>query len=341
MNKIILFTLVSVSACFFFAFDKMQLNTADASLEAATELLASLDADQKKKATFTFEEIERKNWHFTVKVRPGLAWEVMSSDQREMGIKLLNSALSQHGYEKVRQIMDLENVLRLVENRPPNDRRRHPELYQFSFFGTPDKVKPWGWRFEGHHISLNFTMANGQSEFRPLFMGSNPAKVPYGPKKGLRVLDREEDVARKLLKSLTEAQLGKTVYSEIAPGELVHEVAHHISPDSHEGINITELNESQQQIVKDLITVYTDRLKPELAKKVWDDVNAEWSSIHFAWAGGTAPDDKHYYRLHGEDLWIEYDKVQNDANHIHTIFRSIHNDFGQKTLADHYAEHKH
>lgn len=308
---------------------------------AAKNLIASLEESQKKICLFGYDEIERKNWHFTVKERPGLPWEQMSEAQRNLGVALLKTGLSQYGYEKAREIMELEVVLRLVEKRPPNDRFRHPELYQFSFFGLPDMKKPWGWRFEGHHVSLNFSHINGKTVVAPLFMGANPAIVPYGPKKGVQVLEKEQQLARKIMNTLSSDQLEATIYDAVAPPELVHEVAHHISPEKFEGIKVNTLSGDKQQSIKELITVYTDRVNKKQADKLWKHINEQWSSIHFAWAGGIKPGDKHYYRIHGNDLWIEYDNTQNDGNHIHSIFRSIHNDFAQKTLADHYAEHKH
>ncbi len=308
---------------------------------AAEAFISSLDEDERKICLFDYDDIERKNWHFTVKERPGLPWEKMGEKQRELGVALLKSGLSEYGYEKARQIMELEVVLRLVEKRPPNDRFRHPELYQFSFFGLPHEKNPWGWRFEGHHVSLNFSHVNSKTIVTPLFMGANPAIVPYGPKKGLQVLEKEQQLARQIMNTLADDQLKSTIYDAVAPPELVHEVAHHISSEKFEGVAVNSLSADQQGMIKELITVYTDRVKKEQADKLWKHINDQWSSIHFAWAGGIKAGDKHYYRIHGNDLWIEYDNTQNDGNHIHSIFRSIHNDFAQKTLADHYAEHEH
>src|SRR5438552_10742091 len=163
---------------------------------AANQFLASLDAAQKAKATFEFKTDERSNWHYIPKERKGLTIKGMASDQRKLAHRLLAAGLSQQGYRKATNIMSLEPVLYEVEGA----QRKFPrdaELYHFFIFGKPGPKTTWGWRVEGHHVSVNFTIINGEFVAdTPSFFGANPAEVKQGPRKGVRVLAGEEDLAR-------------------------------------------------------------------------------------------------------------------------------------------------
>src|SRR3989440_12010115 len=187
---------------------------------AATKFLASLDAAQKAKATFDFKGDERSNWHFIPKERKGLTIKEMAPEQRKLARALLASGLSQEGYGKATNIMSLEPVLYELEGASRKF-PRDPELYHFFIFGQPGSKETWGWRLEGHHVSVNYTIVKGEFiSATPSFLGANPAEVRQGPRRGLRVLAGEEDLGRQFVKSLTDEQKKVAVIQTTAPADI-------------------------------------------------------------------------------------------------------------------------
>ena len=306
---------------------------------AANSFIASLQPEQKEAAVFPMDDDHRLNWHFIPMERKGLAIKEMTPQQRHLTTALLASSLSSAGLVKASNIMSLEQVLQTIEG---SERRfsRDPELYYVSIFGEPGPGKSWGWRFEGHHLSLSFTIADGQHiSATPSMMGTNPAIVPDGPHQGWQVLAVEENVARRLAKSLSSEQRKTAVLSETAPPDILTRNERKISPLEPAGIGWNELNADQQKIVWRLVQTYVRRNRGEIAaadlKKITD---AGKEDIHFAWAGGLKRGQGHYYRIQGPTFLIEYDNTQNNANHVHTVYRDFTEDFGVDLLKLHYEE---
>src|SRR5256885_16897670 len=187
---------------------------------AANNLLATLTPEQAARASYPLNDAERFNWHFIPRERKGLPFKEMAPEQKHLAHALLSTALSHQGYLKASTIMSLEQVLReLEQGKGPT---RDPELYFLTLFGNPDPQLTWGWRVEGHHLSLNFLLAAGHEiAVTPSFLGSNPGEVREGPRKGLRVLGAEEDLARQLVGSLTEEQKKVAIYTNTAPREII------------------------------------------------------------------------------------------------------------------------
>lgn len=310
--------------------------------QAALDLMASLDQGQKKEAMLPFDDDERSFWHFTPSPHRGLTWEKMNNTQRDAMTSLLKQGLSEKGLEKTREIMALEEVLRMIEGRDAEDRYRHPELYYFMLFGDPND-QAWGWRFEGHHVSLNYTSVSNQLSVTPAFMGANPAEVPSGPHKGKRVLSAEEDLARDLLAAFDGEQLQQVIIAEKAPEEIVTGMDRKAMMAKQEGLMFGDMNQNQQKLLKKLIQNYLDNMEPSLAKEQLSRIKADgWENISFAWAGETerGPGKAHYYRIHGPSILLEYDNIQNNANHIHAVWRDLRNDFGEDLLKQHH-QNKH
>ena len=310
--------------------------------QAAVNFLATLDPAQKKTATLPFDDDERTYWHFTPSPHRGLTWEEMDNQQREALTKLLETGLSQQGLHKTREIMALEEILREVEGRGPDDRYRHPELYYVLVFGEPGDG-PWGWRFEGHHVSLNYTSVSDQLSVTPAFMGANPAEVPMGDHKGKRVLKAEEDLARDLLAAFTEDQLEQVIIADQAPEEIITGMDRKAMMEKQEGMFYKDMSQEQQQLLRQLVQNYIDNMEASVGREQLERIEAEgWENISFAWAGETerAPGNAHYYRVHGPSILIEYDNIQNNANHIHAVWRDLKNDFGEDLLKNHH-DHKH
>ncbi|PYQ69770.1 MAG: hypothetical protein DMG04_27050 [Acidobacteria bacterium] len=322
--------------------------SSSAMASAATKFLDSLTPDQRQEATFAFNADERLRWHFIpteMYPRKGLLVKQMTEPQRRLAHDLLKAGLSQRGYMTASQIMDLETVLDGIEaaqrTRETSPRGqplvRDPEKYFFSIFGTPSTHDTWGWRVEGHHVSLHFNVVNGSLvAAAPTFFGSNPAEVREGPKKGLRILGAEEDGARALVESLDASQREKAIFKKEAPGDIITMANVKIDPLAPEGIPMSALNANQRALLTKLIDVYTGYMAADIAadrvarlKKAGED------KIVFAWAGPMERGKKHYYRVQGPTFLIEYDNTQNDANHIHSVWRDFSGDFGQDLLRDH------
>lgn len=319
------------------------LTHADHPMEkAAKALVATLNTDELDQATLPFDDDERSSWHFTPSPHRGFTWEKMNSTQREAMLNLLLTGLSKQGLEKTKEIMALEGVLHVLEERPDGDKYRHPELYYFMMFGEPGP-NPWGWRFEGHHVSLNYTSIGDKLSVTPAFMGANPAEVPKGPEKGKRVLAAEEDMARALLMGFTPEQLKTVMIADKAPEEIVTGMDRKAMMGEPEGMSYKDMSNEQQQQLRGLVQLYLNNMESSIAEEQKAQIEADgWDNIYFAWAGemerGTGK--AHYYRIHGPSLLIEYDNIQNNANHIHTVWRDLKNDFGEDLLKHHH-DHQH
>ena len=309
--------------------------------ESADRFLTSLDSSQKAKAIFQFKDDERLNWHFIPRERKGLSFKEMQAFQRPLGMALVNSALSHRGQMKTAAIMSLEQILlELEQGKGP---KRDPEMYFLSFFGTPSANQTWGWRIEGHHLAMNFTLAHGtEVSATPSFLGSNPATVKEGPRAGLRVLAAEEDLGRHLLKSLNPTQSKQAIFASAAPKDIFTAADRKAKQLEPQGILASALNETQLGGLKALIREYAGRLRPELAAVSMQKIEKNgWKNIRFAWAGGTEPGEGHYYRVQGATFLLEYDNVQNNNNHVHAVWRDFDGDFGEDILAQHHSETPH
>ena len=315
---------------------------ADQMAAAAKKFLTSLTPEQKAKATFEFKSDARLDWHFIPKERKGLPLKEMTEVQRPLALALLASGLSRQGYAIATNIMSLEPVLAEQEGagrKFPRD----PLLYHVFIFGEPAAKGTWGWRVEGHHCSANFTIVNGEFfASTPSFFGTNPAEVRQGPRKGLRVLADEEDMARKLVKSLTDEQRQSAVVSAEAPKEIFTEAKRRVQPLENSGISAGKLDKTQHAALQSLVRHYVERARPDLAEVDLMKINkAGFDNIRFAWLGGLEKGEGHYYRVQGPTFLLEYDNTQNNNNHIHAVWRDFDGDFGDDLLKKHYAETPH
>jgi hypothetical protein len=309
---------------------------------ATNDFLGSLRPEQRARADFRFEDAERINWHFVPRARRGLPLKEMSPEQQELARRILRTALSQRGYLAASTIIELELVLREMGENP---RVRDPGLYYFSIFGTPSPAAPWGFRAEGHHLSLNFTLVRDTLiATAPAFFGANPAEVRSGSRRGLRPLADEEDVGRELVLSLDERQLAAARIAGTTPRDIVTGSAAQVQPLSPVGIRVTELRPEQAAILVRLIDVYLGRMAEPLAERRRAALErTDLGEVAFAWAGSTRPGEAHYYRIQGPSFLVEYDNTQNNANHVHTVWRDFDGDFGRDLLREHYrnAPHPH
>lgn len=305
---------------------------------AASAFLDSLPPHLRTKAQVPFDSASRTDWHYIPRDRSGLEFSQMDAPQRTAARSLMHRTLSSQGAGKVERIMLLDEVLRDLEKG--SGPRRDPLAFSITIFGTPG-TSPWGWKLEGHHISLNFTGTGEQLTSTPAFLGANPATVRAGDRAGTRVLAAEEDLGRALLRSLTPEQHAQAVVSPTAPGDILATPGR--SPDEvdHTGLQVAGMTPPQRALIERLVREFAGNLRHELAEMELARIHAAGlENIRFAWMGGDKPGEGHYYRLSGPTFIIEYDNTQNNANHVHTVWRDRTRDFGRDLLKEH-LEHGH
>jgi hypothetical protein len=308
--------------------------------KAATLFLDSLQPDQKAKVSFPFEGDERLRWHFIPNEtfpRKGLMIKEMNETQRSLAHDLLRSGLSARGYMKITSIIELEDILKAIE--VGGKMARNKEEYYFSIFGTPGAKGRWGWRVEGHHVSLRLTIVDAATHevaSSPMFLGSNPAEVQDGEKKGTRVLAAEEDAARALIMALPADLQKLAITNAVAPGDILTMNKNDITPLADQGVLYSQLPAKQQALLKQLIEVYTSNMEADIAKERMTRIeNAGLGKVRFAWLGEIEKGRKHYYMVQGPTFLIEYDNTQNNGNHIHSVWREFNGDFGRDILREH------
>lgn len=317
-------------------------NTVGAMTDAAQRFLDSLSDEQRGRASFPFEGDERYQWHYTPVDRNGLPLKEMNGVQRQHAMALMASGLSVRGNETARQIIALEPILREAERLEgrTNTPIRDSERYWFTVFGTPGSREPWAWRVGGHHIGISFTVVDRDFVApTPLFFGANPAEVQHGPHRGLRTLADEEDLARRFLGSLDDEQKAVAIVESTAPDDILTENFRRADPAlPPDGIRYADLTGEQRGHLVALIRHYITRAGDEVSDGAWKRLERSGlDGLGFAWAGPEARGHGHYYAVKNSHFLIEYDNTQNDANHIHAVWRDVENDWGQDLLAAHYA----
>ncbi len=288
------------------------------------------------------DDPQRENWTYWPTSRAGLELDHMTAEQKLLTHDLLRSVLSAGGHLKVAQIIQLERILAVLEQAGLPRGEGH---YKVAFFGRPSSEQAWAWRFEGHHVSLNVSIADGEIALTPSFLGANPGEVRTGSLAGLRVLAGEEDLGRELVLSLTEQQRSRAVISAQAPNDILtgnmgrprEAWSAWTATLQPQGISVTELNEAQRHWVRRILDEVLGSYRPEVVSRYLDDIDLD--ALSFVWMGSTERRAAHYYRLQGPDFVFEYDNAQNNANHVHTVWRSRSGDFGADLLERHYREH--
>lgn len=307
----------------------------------AHAFLATLSSDQRGKAVYPAESDQIYNWHFVPKDRPGIPWSDLNEAQKKEAQTLLRTSLSKVGYQKIEEIRGLEPVLKGIEG---GNLGRDDNRYFFAFFGDPSDTKPWEWRYEGHHLSLTFAYRDGKLvSSTPQFLGSNPAEVLSGPKKGSRPLGKEQDLAYKLLESLNPAQLAKAKIAIETKGDIVTGNARRAAIEGNLGLSYKEMQSPQKQALMDLLRAHAEvQSEKEQTRRMKQIEGEELGQLVFAWMGTAGRKGRHYYRIQGKNLLVEYDNSQGNGTHIHTVWRNGKEDFGGDALKEHYAHgHKH
>lgn len=308
----------------------------------AVDFLKSLTEAQRNKTQMPFNNESKMLWHYipsSMFPRAGIQLNELDSNQKSKLDELLKSFLSETGYKKTMKIIDLENILLEMSG---DSIMRNPESYSVAFYGNPEKDSIWACSFEGHHVSLNFTIHDGKVENAPRFFGANPAKIPSGPREGERTLQKEEDFAFELINSLSEEQREMAIFQQEPFFDIVTGKSAEVEPLSPVGIMYGQLNRNQQLIFLKLLDEYLSTIPAEQAEKRMNNIkNEELNEVRFGWAGATVLGEGHYYRIQGKTFLIEFDNVQNKANHIHTVWRDFDGDFGRNLIREHYEKSHH
>jgi len=310
---------------------------------AATRFLAGLSPEQRQRASFAFDTDERFKWHYIPNEmfpREGLAIKAMTEPQRKLAHDLLKAGLSQRGYQTMNAIMELEAVLKEIDKGPMS---RDWEDYRFAVFGTPSQQSPWGWRVGGHHVALIFTVVKGGIvASSPTFAGTNPAEVRHGPQKGLRILAAQEDSARALLMALDASHRASAIIDKVALSDIVTTNQPKVEPLAPAGLTASAMTPAQRDMLMKVIESYTSIMADDIAaERIAKVRKAGVERIAFAWAGEAERGRKHYYRIQGPTFLIEFDNTQDDANHIHSVWRDFEGDYGRDILREHLRTSAH
>jgi hypothetical protein len=302
-----------------------------AMVEAARQFQMALTPEQWKQCWFAFDDAERLNWHFIPRERKGLPLRDLEGPALTAAHAFIRSGLSEAGYEQALNVMSLEEVLYLLEGgeREYRRERRHPGKYYLSVFGEPSLSGTWGWRLEGHHLSLNFTIQDGRVvSSTPEFFGANPARVDAGPGRAIRVLAKEEDAARALLKLCDAEQRALAWISRQAPDEVPGAGTPQPVVGPPVGLPASRMSAAQRELLQELLAEYLRNVPADVAEARRRAINsAGVDNIYFAWWGEAEPNQRHHYRVQGPTFVIEYNNTQNEANHIHSMWRNLGGDF--------------
>ncbi|MXY22508.1 MAG: DUF3500 domain-containing protein [Dehalococcoidia bacterium] len=307
--------------------------------KAAKRFVESLSGDQRDKTIYEYMDGERIFWYYPPVNRHGIPLRDMDDDQRQLAYTLMETGLTGRSFDQAKLIIEHESVLGPLEKEAGvRSFVRDPDLYYWTVFGDPGSDKePWGWRVEGHHISLNFSLWGDKFiSMTPFFFGANPAEVRKGPKKGLRILDQREDLAYELMNSLDKGQTSKaTIYAE-APYDILTYNASRVSLPAEEGLPASKMNDTQKDILRNLVNVYVNQVRTDMAQEKLQRLEEEgFDGLHWAWGGPLEEGKEHYYRIHGGNFVVEFDNRQNGANHIHSVWRDVENDFANDVLREH------
>jgi|TARA_B100001971_G_C18264862_1_gene591013 hypothetical protein len=293
-------------------------------------------------AEFSFDDSIRHEWFYTPVDRVGLRIGDLDADQMTDLRTLLDDGLGANGTEQAFKIVQLEELLFSTSG---GREMRNPGNYYLMMFGEPTTEGSWAWRFEGHHFSASFTIVdNHLVSGTPAFFGGNPALVPEDSEvhAGLSPFSREQDLGFELLNSFDEGQRARVILAGEAPQDILTENFQRAEMGAPEGISVADINDVQHAILKELMGVYGNRMNPALHDYQMAKIRqAGVERVHFAWAGSTEPGEGHYYRIQGPTFVIEYDNTQNNANHIHSVWRDFEDDFGYEPLRQHLAVDHH
>ena len=305
-------------------------------VSAANAFLSSLDDAQRQRAVFAFDdEKQRAQWSnlpITIVPRSGIKFAEMTPAQRTAAMNLLSTVLSKRGFEKVQQIVNADELLRVNER---SNAMFGKDLYFFSFLGTPSEKTPWMLQFGGHHLGLNITVVGTQGVLTPSMVGAQPAMYTVDGKT-IRPMGQESDKAHALINNLDNAQRAKAILG-YRVADLVLGPGQDGKVIQPEGLKASEMNARQKSMLLDLISEWSAIVHESAGDARMVEIKAAIDETWFAWSGPTeveaGKNGAAYYRIQGPKLVIEYAPQQMGGNpgmHIHSMYRDPTNDYGRK-----------
>ena len=317
----------------------LSISVSQKQVEAAQSFIGSLSAAERASAVLRFGDPYRENFQFVPIARKGVSRGQLGRERVLVARGLLQAFLSKEGVEQVEQIRLLEDVLRKLEGNPGRDKN----AYFYTFFGEPSPTGVWGWRYEGHHLSLNFTFKDGELiSSSPQFLGANPAIVQEGPFKGTEALAEETNTAFALVSTITPEQAPRVLIGQAAPRDIYTGNARVAAIEDKKGLPYNDMTAAQQTLLKGIVVAHANvQNEAELKRRLERIEKAGWENVVFAWMGPRDMEQRHYYRVQGPTFLIEFDNYQNNANHIHSVWRDFDGDFGRDVLGDHLSHHEH
>ncbi len=318
-------------------------------IRAATQdLLAALTPEQRQKISAPFDTPDHQIWTYLPGAVPGLPLHELSAEQEALVMRLLELVYSERGLTDFRGVLVSEIIVRgltdpiEVAETGGWAGSRVGDRYYLRVLGDPGGTEPWAWRLNGHHLALHVTLVDGAIAFTPQFFGSNPAEVRSGPHAGRRFLVGEQDLARDLLASLEPGQRKIAIVSDEAPDDILTRHDPVADPSLlHQGLAYGDMTAEQRQLLSLLVGQYVGRAAGPIGLQTWQDITDHGiERLSFAWAGSSEVGAAHYYSIAGPTFLAEYDNTQDNANHIHSVWRDLRNDWGTDLLAAHYAMHR-
>ena len=329
-----------------------QAKASGAMLQAATAFLASLTPEQRAKAVMTFDNEERFVWQESPGPRSGVVLRDLNDAQRKLAMNLLRTGVGEGGYQRIEMSRARETVLSAQQKAPEGQAVRHPDLFYITIFGTPSAGGPWGWTFEGHHISTHFTIRGNQVATGPMFLGSQPNDLPAARLEGTalaaaqkipaalagRIMGPEEDKARALVQSLDAKQKAIAVFArtEKRDADMLSGInTRRVKALSSPGLQARQMNAQQKAQLVALVEEYLTRIPADVAAERRRRLleGAALDDIYFQWDGSIEPGQAHAYIVQGPTFLIEYAQNRNNAvGHVHTLWRDFDGDFGGDIL---------
>ena len=307
---------------------------------AAQALLDALTPAQQAAATARLDIPDHRQWRYLPGDRPGLRLADLDGPRQALALRLLDTGCSAQGATTARAIVELDRIRRQLAGRVVADGEHN---FWVRILGEVSSSSPWAWRFNGHHLAVHATVAGDTLAVTPNFFGAEPAVVPSGPHQGLRVLPEEEELARALVEQLDAGQRQVAIAAPIAPADILTRADPVADPDLvPSGLAYAAMSGQQRELLHLLVRRYLDRAPAEHARSSWEiAVASGLDTVRFTWCGPTERGHGHYYAVVGPTFLLEYDNTQDDANHIHSVWRDLRNDWGRDILADHYARDSH
>jgi Protein of unknown function (DUF3500) len=329
-KKVFIFFLILNSVQNLFCQVKFDPNV---SLKVANAFLKAVNPAQKTLVNLPFEDTSRTKWSnlpFEQVVRKGIQLKDLTDSQRIIIHNLLRTVLSAQGYQKMLFIIQYDEATheRLTKASVPIANRYGNQNYWFTIFGTPDPNKIWSWKFEGHHISLNFTYSPKGVTCTPMFVGINPALITSGAYSGYRLMFEENDFGNQLFNDLSVHLKQKaTIREHPKDADVMTQVGNEAHLKDKKGVFYTEMTPKQQLLVENIMRAWVENLNPILAKEKMKRILAHKNKLIFTWQGTQNANDLHYYSIKTDHFIIEFTNRDGGIYHYHTLWRDLSEDF--------------